>query len=311
MRAPGRVRARTSGGAHPAGASPSGLVAGGREPQVVELFEPQVEQPIEAPQIEEPKVEAKIEGPQVEQPNVEAPKFEEPKFEAPKVEQPIGAPQIEEPKVEEAIEAPQIEEVEQPIEPFLAALVAWVADGGSAADVLGCLRANEREDLLWERRLFKVLAPARACLRDPPGWFPGSQAQYVTAMRMRAKGGTCNCIVLTALIEQWKGSAADASGGAAVEAICAQVEASEDNVKEHISQELERLLGPRVEIEDGDTRAIIAQKFQKRRTQLKLEEVAVRTQLVHREEEEKKRKRADSKGSRSSKSSKGSKGSKV
>ena len=59
---------------------------------------------------------------------------------------------------------------------------------------------------------------------------------------MRAKGVTSKCIVLTALIDHWKSGCSpdisEDSSGSVVDAVCAQIEASEDAVNNHITDEL-------------------------------------------------------------------------
>ena len=79
--------------------------------------------------------------------------------------------------------------------------------------------------------------------------------------------------------------------------------AQHEQTRSHIDQSLDRRFGA-TDVEDGDSLATIARKFQVRRSALRHEEQAARFLVKEREEEEKKRRRAESRGSRSSKSSK-------
>ena len=233
---------------------------------------------------------------------IEEPKVEEPKVEQPKVEAPVEELVVEQPRAKIDL-GPLADGDVQMIEIhnsdlMLEALLQF--DAGTAVDYI---REFGVEHLLLSPVLWSKLAPGQQCSQKSPAWFPGTKAQFIAFSRARS-GRKTRCVLTTALADYMTGQAARDE---ALEMQFAAQTAQHEQTRHHIDQALERRFGPTAEIEDGDTRATITSKFQKRRAQLKLEEVAVRNMLVAREEEEKKRKRADSKGSRSSKSSKSSK----
>ena len=124
---------------------------------------------------------------------------------------------------------------------FADAVIELASAGPSAAAaVLDALRESDRWDMLWVPALFRSIAPAKPCLRDAPVWFPGTQSQYVTAMKIRAGSQTsCKCPALQALCDNWRGAAPEPSASSS---LMLMQEASAEQVMEHISEEVRPLV---------------------------------------------------------------------
>jgi hypothetical protein len=106
-------------------------------------------------------------------------------------------------------------------------------EGAPPAKVVEILQSNLREDLLWLPEVFRKLAPAGKCTREAPHWWPGTQAQYVTAMRIRAgQQRSCKDVALQALVQHWQSLTTESSS------TMLAIEASEEAIKDHVSQEL-------------------------------------------------------------------------
>ena len=119
---------------------------------------------------------------------------------------------------------------------FEAAMLEWAKQGSDVAGaIVDTLRQFQREDMLLVPELFRAIAPANPCGRSPPPWFPGTQAQYVTAMRMRAKGGSCRCAALSALVAYWRRIVASPESSTSM---VEHLEASEEAIKHHVTEEI-------------------------------------------------------------------------
>ena len=116
---------------------------------------------------------------------------------------------------------------------FADAVLHLMNEGAPPAKVVEILQSNLREDLLWLPEVFKKLAPAGKCTREAPHWWPGTQAQYVTAMRIRAgQQRSCKDVALQALVQHWQSLTTESSS------TMLAIEASEEAIKDHVSQEL-------------------------------------------------------------------------
>ena len=140
-------------------------------------------------------------------------------------------------------------------------VLEWAGKEGPscAAAVIEHLEKHNGMNLLWDREVFRALAPAKEGDRLAPKGFPGTKSQYVQAMRSRATGRQLESPVLSALVSHWTSdseaaSSSSPSASVAAEAICTQMEASEDSIKQHVSDELAPLKGV-LTAEPGETTA--------------------------------------------------------
>ena len=114
-----------------------------------------------------------------------------------------------------------------------------LAATGDVDAVLSALRSAQRTDLLWERDIFAAIAPAKRCARDAPGWFPGTQGQYVCVMKVRSGvQASARCPVTQALCEDWRGSAAAPSSSAAMLGL---QQANTEEIMNHVTESLQPL----------------------------------------------------------------------
>ena len=83
-----------------------------------------------------------------------------------------------------------MEDQPQPIDPFLEAAMASGPE--DAVQVIEALKDNGKYGLLLDRRIWQALAPSTQKGKSPPGWFPGSRAQYIGFLRVKeGKGSRC------------------------------------------------------------------------------------------------------------------------
>ena len=142
--------------------------------------------------------------------------------------------------IELASDVQLVPEEEAARDGFADAVLELASAGPSAAAaVLDALRQADRWDLLWVPALFGSIAPAKPCARAAPEWFPGTQGQYVTAMKIRAGAqNSCKCPALQALCDSWRGASPAPSASSS---LMLMQEASAEQVMEHISQEVRPL----------------------------------------------------------------------
>ena len=128
---------------------------------------------------------------------------------------------------------------------------ALEASPQTAGVILDLFEAEDRNELICKPAVWQALAPAPAG-KQPPRWFPGTFAQYVSVMRTFTKRSKMRCPVSRRFVEFWLAAELaqqEVEREADHAEVIARIDEAEASINSHTSSELQKIFGP----EPGET----------------------------------------------------------